>query len=234
MAADSHPIPPVGKSPSRRSAFALRPAAFLLLTLGLPFTLKAEDTLQSLLGEVEYRAAGLDKLTPDERASLLRSLQQRGLGPLSTPAAPSPAPVVQSATVASRVTTPPSTPAASATAPVSPATAPAPAAPASEKKGLWARIKDFGAEQLPLKDNKDLGEVTEVEAQMIEPFHGLQGRTIFRLDNGQVWQQRIAENYYLGTAIPNPKVILRRTRFGYRLAIPAVSDGFDVAVKRIQ
>ena len=234
MAADSHPIPPVGKSPSRRSAFALRPAAFLLLSLGLPFALKAEDTLQSLLGEVEYRAAGLDKLTPDESASLLRALLQRGLKSAPTTALVSPAPSEQPAQVASPVTTARSTPSTNVAAPTSPAAAPAPVASASEKKGLWARIKDFGAEQLPLKDNKDLGEVTEVEAQMIEPFHGLQGRTIFRLDNGQVWQQRIAENYYVGTAIPNPKVILRRTRFGYRMAIPAVSDGFDVAVKRIQ
>jgi hypothetical protein len=107
-------------------------------------------------------------------------------------------------------------------------------AQAPEKKGLWARIKDFGAEQLPLKHPRDEGEVVEVVAEMTEPFRGLQGRTIFHLDNGQVWQQRIDEVYYMGKSIPNPKVIIRRTRFGYRMLISAVEPDFAVAVKRIE
>ncbi len=105
---------------------------------------------------------------------------------------------------------------------------------APEKKGLWARIMDFGAEQLPVKHPQDEGEVVEVVAQMTKPFRGLQGRTIFYLDNGQVWQQRIDEVYYLGKSIPNPKVIIRRTRFGYRMLISAVEPDFAVAVKRIE
>ena len=93
---------------------------------------------------------------------------------------------------------------------------------------------DPGAEQLPAKKSRDEGEKIEVEARMTEPFRGLQGGTVFHLDNGQVWQQRISEVYYIGKSIPNPKVMIRHTRFGYRLLIPDVEPDFAVAVKRIE
>ena len=224
MAADLTLLP----RPLRPGREPLRYAAPALLVLLLWVPLRADEPLKSILSEVEYRAAGLDKLTAEERAALLQALLQHGLprrSPTSETSA-NPSPLPTSTVPAAAATHPAATPATVVSAPATPA--------APETKGLWARIKDFGAEQLPLKDNKDPGEVTEVEAQMTEPFHGLQGRTIFRLDNGQVWQQRIAETSYLGRPIDNPKVILRRTRFGYRLAIPAVDPNFDVSVKRIQ
>ena len=104
----------------------------------------------------------------------------------------------------------------------------------AEKKSLLAAAKEIGAEQLPAKKSQEESGTTDVEAQMTHPFQGLQGGTIFRLDNGQVWQQRIPETYYLGKSIPNPKVTIRRTRLGYKLLIPAVESDFAVAVKRIQ
>ncbi len=180
---------------------------FLLLGLGLAVSVHADESLKSIFSADEYQRAGLDKLSPEEQAVLLRALHQRGVRKdISTSAATTPATI--------------------------PATKPA--IPPPEKKGLWVRIMDFGAEQLPLRSEKDPGEVTEVDAQLIEPFAGLSGKTLFRLDNGQVWQQRIGESYYIGKPIPNPKVILLRTRFGYRLKIPAVDPNFDVAIKRIQ
>ena len=165
----------------------------------------AEDTLKGFFSEEEYRQAGLEKLSPEEQAVLLRALRQRGLGRTDAK--------VKGKTEAPSAATP--------------------SAPA-EKKGLWARVRDFGAEQLPFKSEKDPGEVTEVDDQLTEPFDGLDGKTVFRLESGQVWQQRFNESYYIGKPIPNPKVVLMRTRLGYRLKIPVVGSGFDVAVKRIQ
>ena len=178
------------------------------LVLGCTTLSHAEDSLKGIFSEEEYRRAGLEKLSAEEQAALLRALHQRGIGKATSK--------VKAKPEAS-----------------SPATAAAPAAPV-EKKGLWARVKDFGAEQLPFKSEKDEGEVTEVEDQLTEPFSGLDGRTIFRLESGQVWQQRFNETYYAGKPIPNPKVVIMRTRFGYRLKIPEVGSGFDVAIKRIQ
>ncbi|MFI5337553.1 MAG: hypothetical protein ACHQ5A_12255 [Opitutales bacterium] len=235
MAADIIPIPPASQSRTHPGLLRPRYAVLSLLGLGLLVALRAEEPLQSVFTETEYRNAGLNKLSPDEQAALWQALQAHGLVTRNTPAGPTvpTAPSPGTATTPAATVTPPGAAAASPAAPAIPAAA-TPAAPAVEKKGLWARIKDFGAEQLPLKSNRDEGEVTEVEAQLTEPFYGLQGRTVFRLDNGQVWQQRIAETYYLGKSVPNPKVILKRTRFGYRLSIPAVGPNFDVAVKRIQ
>lgn len=169
----------------------------------------AEVSLKEVFTADEYRQAGLDKLSPTEQAGLLQALHRLGLDSHQAVKADSTA--------------------------VTPAVGPevTPERP-PEKKSLWVRIKDFGAEQLPLKSAKDEGEVTEMDAQLTEPFAGLSGHTLFRLDNGQVWEQRLGEDYYLGKPIPNPKVIIMRTRFGYRLKIPAVGAGFDVAIKRIR
>lgn len=187
-----------------------RPILLLGLVVGLGWAnpMHASEELKIIFSADEYRQAGLDKLSPAEQAALLRALQERGLGRI-----------------------PAGEPDRSQRAPVA-AAKPNDLPP--EKKSLWVRIKDFGAEQLPLKNNKDEGEVTEVDAQMAEPFAGLDGKTRFVLDNGQIWQQRAGESYYLGKPIPNPKVTIMRTRFGYRLKIPAVGAGFDVAIKRIK
>jgi hypothetical protein len=179
----------------------------LALGLGCSSLARADDSLQKIFTPDEYQGAGLEKLSPEEQAVLLRALHQRGLGNGHQ---------------------------AVAATPVATATAAAAATPPPAKKGLWARVMDFGAEQLPVTNAKDLGEVTEVDAQLTEPFEGLTGKTIFHLDNGQVWQQRAGEEYFLGKAIPNPKVVMMRTRFGYRIKIPEVGPAFDVAVKRIK
>src|SRR5882762_2043365 len=57
--------------------------------------------------------------------------------------------------------------------PAAPAPAVAPpaevAAKPPEKKSLLARVRDFGAEQLPAKNHKEEAENTDVEAQMTHP-----------------------------------------------------------------
>ncbi len=185
----------------QRSGAGRKALWILALGLGCTALVQADDSLKNIFSPEEYQAAGLEKLSPEEQAVLLRALHQRGLG----------APGSAHKITAVKAETPP-----------------------PEKKGIWARVMDFGAEQLPLKSEKDPGEVTEVDAQMTEPFDGLTGKTLFRLDNGQVWQQRAGEEYFLGKAIPNPKVVIMRTRLGYRIKIPEVGAGFDVAVKRIK
>lgn len=196
--------------------WSARQRTFWLLALGLGWAVaaSAEDSLKSIFNEDEYRRTGLDKLSPAEQAVLLQALHQRGLGKTEVP--------------------PPGKPEMPSPGKTETTSAEKPGMPVPERKGLWARIKDFGAEQLPLKNAKDEGEVTEVAAQMAEPFRGLSGGTLFHLEGGQVWQQRFHETYYIGKPIPNPKVVILRTRTGYRLKIPVVGADFDVAIKRIE
>lgn len=54
----------------------------------------------------------------------------------------------------------------------------------------------------------------EVESRIIGDFSGWTGKTVFRLENGQVWRQRLSGRYpYRGPA--NPKVIISKNWAGY-------------------
>lgn len=86
----------------------------------------------------------------------------------------------------------------------------------------------FGEEQLPA-NIPDSGE-EEISSSIDGLFEGWSGRTIFRLANGQVWQQRLPGNYrYKAVA---PEVILKRGRFGYYLKL--VASDRQIAVKRLK
>jgi hypothetical protein len=53
-----------------------------------------------------------------------------------------------------------------------------------------------------------------VESRITGEFSGWTGKTIFRLENGQVWQQRLSGRYpYRGPA--NPKVLISRNFLGF-------------------
>lgn len=62
-------------------------------------------------------------------------------------------------------------------------------------------------------------------------FEGWRGETYFRLENGQVWQQR-RQGVFLAD-LDSPEVILRRNRLGfYAMEVPAAGE--TVLVKRIR
>ncbi|EED31889.1 hypothetical protein NOR53_3244 [gamma proteobacterium NOR5-3] len=53
-----------------------------------------------------------------------------------------------------------------------------------------------------------------VESQITGDFSGWSGKTVFRLENGQVWKQRLSGRYpYRGPA--NPKVVITKNFMGY-------------------
>lgn len=62
-------------------------------------------------------------------------------------------------------------------------------------------------------------------------FEGWQGDTKFRLDNGQVWQQRVGGQYNAPRRT-QPEVVIEKGRFGYYLRV--VETGRLVGVKRIK
>ncbi len=90
----------------------------------------------------------------------------------------------------------------------------------------------FGEEQLekPVPRATGEGEVAQIRSQIKGDFRGWEGRTVFRLANGQIWQQRLSGRYrYRAT---DPEVIIERGRFGYYLVIP--ESGRKIAVKRLK
>lgn len=66
---------------------------------------------------------------------------------------------------------------------------------------------------------------------ILPPFSGWSGDTVFRLQNGQVWQQRQGGNYpYRGS---NPEVRISKNFMGfYRMEL--TENGKAVAVKRLK
>lgn len=89
---------------------------------------------------------------------------------------------------------------------------------------------DFGAEQLPPSSDKD-----QIEARLLGDFTGWTGKTIFRLDNGQVWQQtnNYIRNYSPRDPITQPKVTITKGMFtSYNLRVEGVKR--IVQVKRIE
>ncbi len=55
-------------------------------------------------------------------------------------------------------------------------------------------------------------------------------KTRFRLENGEIWEQRQSSTYR--TNLESPEVIIRKNRFGYTMEVPAV--GRKVHVRRIR
>jgi len=88
---------------------------------------------------------------------------------------------------------------------------------------------EFGAEQLPAQA------VDSIEARLVGDFTGWSGDTVFRLDNGQVWQQT---RNYIRAYTPRepmhvPRVTISKGLFGsYDLRIEGVKR--VVQVKRIK
>lgn len=106
----------------------------------------------------------------------------------------------------------------------------------AERKALNSFLIRYTAEESQVLLNSDEEVKKAVEEQEIvsviqQPFKGWSGDTVFRLENGQVWQQRQRGNYpYRGT---HPEVRITKNFMGfYRMEL--TENGKAVAVKRLQ
>ncbi len=79
--------------------------------------------------------------------------------------------------------------------------------------------------------DRELVEPDLIRSRIDGPFKGWKNnKTRFRLENGEVWEQRQSSTYI--TNLDSPEVIIRKRRFGYTMEVPAV--GRRVHVKRIR
>jgi hypothetical protein len=69
-----------------------------------------------------------------------------------------------------------------------------------------------------------------IESEIDGEFHGWDGETIFKLANGQIWQQ--AEYEYDYEYDYRPEVMIVKTAGGYKLKVAGVED--TIYVKRIK
>ena len=106
----------------------------------------------------------------------------------------------------------------------------------AEREALNSFLIRYTAEDSQVLLNSDAevkkaAEEQEIVSVIQQPFKGWSGDTVFRLENGQVWQQRQRGNYpYRGT---NPEVRITKNFMGfYRMEL--TENGKAVAVKRLQ
>ncbi len=175
------------------------------------------EGLEGAMSSDEFREAGLDKLSAEELAALERWIAGR----LGEDVAP--------------VTDPPPAPAAPAVlAPVSVPSAPAEAASASPEPPPPAQpaapevdpaIADIGL----IKKTKDLPR--SFRSRISGEFSGWKGETVFRLENGQVWQQRMEGEWT--TSMRDPEIEISRNIFGF-YSMKMLATGRRIGVKRIE
>lgn len=106
----------------------------------------------------------------------------------------------------------------------------------AEREALDRFLVRYTAEDSQVLFNNDEEVKKAVDEQVIvsviqPPFNGWSGDTVFRLENGQVWQQRLGGNYpYRGS---NPEVRITKNFMGfYRMEL--TENGKAVAVKRLK
>ena len=106
----------------------------------------------------------------------------------------------------------------------------------AERESLNGFLIRYTAEEAPLLLSTDEEVLQAVQEQEIvsviqQPFKGWSGDTVFRLENGQIWQQRRSGNYaYRGS---HPEVIISKNFMGF-FRMELVENGKAVQVKRIK
>jgi len=73
-------------------------------------------------------------------------------------------------------------------------------------------------------------EPDSIHSYIVGKFTGWSGSTLFKLGNGQVWQQSEPDDY--STQLMNPEVVIKKLHFGYLLTLPG--HGQTVFVTRVQ
>jgi hypothetical protein len=106
----------------------------------------------------------------------------------------------------------------------------------SQLRALDDWLVRYTAEEAPvLKETEEVREVEknfEVVSRIAGEFDGWSGKTIFTLENGQRWQQRL-DGRYIYRGPPNPEVRITRNFFGFH-KLELIDSGRGVGVTRLR
>lgn len=178
----------------------------------------AADPLEQMIGADHAQAMGLQKLSAEERAELARWIARHLEGrpvPVTTPTV---AFAFDGVTVQATLV------------PVAPAAAAAPASALERVAVPKAPVAIGSAGAFGLEQSAVDGEVQELHARVIGAFTGWDGKTQFKLDNGQTWRQSTSGVYrYRAT---DPEVVIERSLLGYKLRL--VDTRRSIAVRRVK
>lgn len=148
-------------------------ALILLAAAGTVAAQPQSPTLEERMSQAEFRAAGLDKLSPEELAQLNAWLQSHG--------------------------------------------------------GTQAKYVSANGKQVFYPSS---GERSLIETRITGTFTGWRGKTVFRLDNGQEWQQAESGSFSAGE-MDNPAVKIKPMILGSWLMV-VDNCGCSVRVERVK
>ena len=106
----------------------------------------------------------------------------------------------------------------------------------AEREALDRWLVSYTAEEAPemLRSNPEVRaaeEAIRIEARINPPFNGWTGDTIFYLDNGQVWRQRLRSRYFHSG--DDTAVVIEKNLLGfYKMTVTA--SGKSVGVTRVR
>lgn len=179
------------------------------------------DVLRDIMGETVYRQSGIEQLSEEQ----IRVLEQWVLDNARTPPNVEPSPTV--AEPAERETPAPGRPIAGDTPAVEPAPEKREAPAVTSARPAASRPP--APTSPPAMERADDPEV--IRSRIDGHFEGWRGNsTRFRLENGQIWEQRQSSTFV--TDLESPEIVIRRNWFGYTMEVPAIDR--KVHVRRIR
>ena len=106
----------------------------------------------------------------------------------------------------------------------------------AEREALDRWLVSYTAEEAPemLRSNPEVRaaeEAIRIEANIKQPFNGWTGDTVFYLDDGQIWRQRLKGRYFHRG--DDTAVVIEKNLLGY-FKMTVVSSDKSVGVTRIR
>ena len=203
---------------ARRAALA----ALTVLLVSVPAKAQNPDGLLEAMTRQEREAAGLNKLSAEEQRYLEAWLRQRLAVEESTQLSnPTPSPMV-----------------ASPDAEQSVGAAGSDTSDAAMEAEIERRVAiEVEAAISKAKEDEEAEEAAReaalnepFEAEIVGPFSGWSGKTVFTLSNGQVWRQRNGSDYR--HTAQGQTVAVKKNFMGY-WTLKVLSSGRTVGVRRI-
>ena len=203
---------------ARRAALA----ALTVLLVSVPAKAQNPDGLLEAMTRQEREAAGLNKLSAEEQRYLEAWLRQRLAVEESTQLSnPTPSPMV-----------------ASPDAEQSVGAAGSDTSDAAMEAEIERRVAiEVEAAISKAKEDEEAEEAAReaalnepFEAEIVGPFSGWSGKTVFTLSNGQVWRQRNGSDYR--HTAQGQTVAVKKNFMGY-WTLTVLSSGRTVGVRRI-
>lgn len=193
-------------------------ATCLMLLAALPLAATA-DPLEEMLGAEQAAAMGLAKLTAEERLALARWIERRLDGRPVPIGAPTVAFAFDGVNVQAQIV-----PVGAAAAGIAPA-------PNLERQvAAVAPVAIGSAAAFGLEQEIVDGDQKALRARIVGEFTGWDGKTLFKLDNGQVWRQSTSGVYrYKST---DPEVVIEKGLVGYKLRL--VETKRSISVRRVK